>query len=172
MMSIARLRATLITLAAFLCGAAFVTAAETAPGDAVQTALAKLPAASPAEAEPIYQELVKAAPDSVVKLVQLLRAPGKDDDSKVRFALHGMALYVHRPNAEAERKALSETLARQLDGNLPPPVKAFLIMQLQLAGGPEAVPAIGKVLQLDKWTPAVLEQRKDEVVGLLMKGFK
>jgi len=36
----------------------------------------------------------------------------------------------------------------------------------------EVFPAIGKVLQLAEWTPAVLEERQKEVVGLLIKGFK
>jgi len=136
-------------LAAVACCLAPVEAGEPEAKDVVKLALEKLPAQSAAEAEQVYQEIVKAAPDSIVKLVGLLRPPGKEDDSKVRLALHGLGLYTSRPGAEAERKFYGETLAGQLDSPLAPQVKAFLIMQLQLAGGKEAIPAIAKVL-LDK----------------------
>ncbi|HUT31948.1 MAG TPA: HEAT repeat domain-containing protein [Planctomycetota bacterium] len=105
-----------------------------------------LPADKPEVAQAVLQELMKGAPDSVVELTKMLKVPGPDDDSKVRFTLHGLATYCHRPGAEAERKLFADTMAKQLESNLPPAVKGFLIRQLQLAGGAEAVPALGKFL--------------------------
>lgn len=126
---------------------ALVVAAEPPQGTAAL--IQKLPCDKPEEVQAILQEILKGAPESIVELTKMLKEPGKEDDSKVRFALHGLATWVQRPDAEAERKLFAETLAKQLDTDLPPQVKAFIIMQLQLAGGPEATAPLGKFL-LDK----------------------
>ncbi len=133
-------------LALALCGAA-AGAAE--PPQGVATLIQKLPCDKPEEAQAILQEILKGAPDSIVELTKMVKEPGKEDDSKVRFALHGLATWVQRADAEAERKLFSDTLVKQLEADLPAQVKAFLMMQLQLAGGGEAIPVLGKFL-LDK----------------------
>ncbi|MBM4040576.1 MAG: hypothetical protein FJ290_18885 [Planctomycetes bacterium] len=119
------------------------------PPQGMAALVQKLPCDKPEEAQAILQEILKGAPDSVVELTKMLKEPGKEDDSKARFALHGLATWVQRPDAEAERKLFAETLVKQLETGLPPQVKAFLMMQLQLAGGPESTPALGRSL-LDK----------------------
>jgi HEAT repeat protein len=130
--------------AAAVCGAALARAGE-AP-QPMAALVQKLPADKPEEAQAVLQEIMKGAPDSLVELTRMLKEPGKEDDSKVRLTLHGLATYCHRPGAEAERKLFSETLVKQLGSGLPPAVKGFLLMQLQLAGGPEAIAPIGAFL--------------------------
>jgi len=130
-------------LALAFCGTA-AHAAE--PPQGMAALIQKLPADKPEEAQAVLQEILKGAPDSIVELTKMLKEPGKEDDSKARFALHGLATWVQRADAEAERKLFADTLVKQLETGLPPQVKAFLMMQLQLAGGTESTPALGKFL--------------------------
>ena len=130
-------------LALAFCGAA-AWAAE--PPQAMAALVAKLPADKPEEAQAILGEIMKGAPESIVELTRMLKVPGPEDDSKARFALHGLATWVQRADAEAERRLFAETLAKQLAADLEPAVKGFLIRQLQLAGKAEAIASIGAFL--------------------------
>ncbi len=120
-------------------------AATARPAD-LKTLIEKLPAQTKAEAHAIYEGILKDAPASLVQLVRMLQPPEKDNDAKVRYALHGLATYVKRPGAEAQRKVFVAVFLRQLDSDLPASIKGFLIRQLHLAGGSEAIEGIGKRL--------------------------
>src|SRR5262249_34827274 len=77
----------------------------------------------------------------------LLIEPGaRGDDSKARYALHALALRVCAAKDEKQRAAYSESLASTLDGKRPKAVQAFVIRQLQVAGGKEVAGALGKLL--------------------------
>ncbi|MFP4055380.1 MAG: HEAT repeat domain-containing protein [Candidatus Brocadiia bacterium] len=121
-------------------------AARAGEAPALEADIAKLPAKSEAQANAVLERILARAPASIVQLTRMLRAPGEGDDSKVRYAIHGLANYVQRPGAEKERKLFATTLSRQLASDLAPPVKGFLIRQLQLAGGRETIPAIARWL--------------------------
>lgn len=96
------------------------------------------------EAEKIYDEILKGGRPAVVKLVEMLKAVDDGEDYKVRYTLHGLVLYVGRPGKE--REALVSALVSQLGGSRPKPVQGFLIRELQLVGGKESVPALGRLL--------------------------
>ena len=117
-----------------------------AAGADLKALVEKLPAQTTAEAHAVYEEILKGAPASLLELTRMVQVPEKDNDAKVRYALHGLAHYVKRPGAEAQRKEFVAALLRQLDSDLPKSVKGFLIRQLHLAGGREAIEGIGKRL--------------------------
>ena len=120
------------------------------PTGALAGILAKLPNDDLAVATAAYQDLVKLGPQGVKDLAALIVEPGAIDDSKARTAFHGLAMYVSRPGADAERKMFSETVARLLGGKAPNSVKSFYLTQLRLAGLPDAAPAIGALLASDE----------------------
>jgi hypothetical protein len=95
-------------------------------------------------------ELHAGGDEHVLALVDMLVEPGKGNDHQARYALHGLALYVcglgGRPRNEADRKSFSAALGKTLDSNRPAAVKAFVLRELQVCGGPEVVAAIGKCL--------------------------
>jgi HEAT repeat protein len=101
---------------------------------------------APAEAEALCREILAGGRDRVLALAGLVGEPGPGDDWKARYLLHGLAVHVGRPGAEADRKMLVEALASQLDGERPKDVKAFLCQELQAAGTREAVPWLGRLL--------------------------
>jgi len=90
--------------------------------------------------------IVKQGPDAVKAIAALVVPMGKGDDAKARFALNGLAHYVSRPGAEAERKMVSGALLEALRAAPDAEVKAFLLSMLQRAGKDEAVPALAGLL--------------------------
>jgi HEAT repeat protein len=100
--------------------------------------------------EAIAKELVGLGPDGIGQIAGMLVEPGKGDDVKARYALHGMAIYVSRPGAGTEREMYGRAVAASLKGVGSSAVKGFLARQLRLAGGEEAVGALGKLLLDDE----------------------
>lgn len=84
--------------------------------------------------------------ESILGLVEMLGEPGTAQDVKPHYALHcvvNRALILKDENA---RRLICETLAAQLDGDLPQHNKAFLCQELQWGGRQESVAALGKLL--------------------------
>jgi hypothetical protein len=94
----------------------------------------------------VAKELVKAGPEGVRAIVGLLVEPGKGNDAKARFALNGMAHYVGRAGADAEREMFAKTLAACLGEDYAPAVKGFVIRMLRLTGGKDSAAAISRSL--------------------------
>jgi HEAT repeat protein len=146
------------------------------PPGALGEIVKRIPAQDAASAADISRELVKAGPEGVKTLVALLAEPGKTDDSKIRFAVHGLALYVARGGAEEERKMLSDSLLAALaDEARPPLVKAFLIQQLRFCGAKEACEPLGKFLLDEKLcedaTQTLLSIKGEEAAAALRQAL-
>lgn len=93
----------------------------------------------------VLAELVKGGRAAVVGLVDLLAADGKGD-SQARHALHALVLHAGGPKNAAVRAVVSEALASTLGTDRSKEVQGFIVRQLQLVGGKEAVPSVGKLL--------------------------
>lgn len=134
--------------------AAFVVLFASSPargGANLNELIQKLPAQDAASRDEIFRELVALGPNGVLGLIGMLQEPGKGDDVKARYALHGLALYVARPGAASEKKMFGQALASALSADLPTGVKTFLLQQARIAGGPELVKVLGAHL-LDEAT--------------------
>ena len=90
--------------------------------------------------------IYKGGRDSIIGLIDMLVEPGKGDDVKPRYALHGLAVYVCKLEDKSRRQEFAGILASQLGGGRPKAVQGYIIRQLQVAGGKEAAPQIGKLL--------------------------
>jgi hypothetical protein len=113
------------------------------------------------------EELYRGGRESVVGLVGMLVEPRVEErgegrregvaggegsdagpprtDSQARHALHALVTCACG-RGEESRRAVSEALASTLDGPRPQDARAFVARQLVLCGGPEAAPALGKLL--------------------------
>jgi HEAT repeat protein len=91
-------------------------------------------------------EIAKGGAAFVVGLVERLVEPGKGDDVKAHYALHALAVHLSGLEDDKPRAEFARTVAAQLAGDRPPGVKQYLIQQLQVAGGAEAVAAIAPFL--------------------------
>jgi len=127
-------------------GAAAAPAAPAAEPSKVADLLAKTPADTIQAGQGLAAEIVKLGPAAVKELAAGIVPLGKGDDARARFALGGLAFYVGRPGAEAERKMVAGALSETLDVAKEPEVATFLANLLQLCGKDEAVPALAKRL--------------------------
>ena len=116
------------------------------PAGPLAAILAKIPNDDAAAAMAAYNDLVALGPQGIKDLAALLVEPGPVDDSKARLAFHGLAIYVARPGAAAERMMFCETVRGLLAGPAPASIKGFFLRQLRLAGCPKAVPAVSALL--------------------------
>jgi hypothetical protein len=90
--------------------------------------------------------IYKGGQESILGLIDMLVEPGKGDDVKPRYALHGLAVYVCKLEDKNQKRKFAGILASQLGGGRPKAVQGYIIRQLQVAGGKEAAPQIGKLL--------------------------
>jgi len=96
--------------------------------------------------EDIIAEIHKGGRDNIIGLIDMLVEPGKGDDVKPRYTLHCLAVYVCKLQDKNLQRAFAQTLASQLGGDRPKAVQGYIIRQLQVAGGKEVTPALGKTL--------------------------
>ena len=181
-------RAWTAALLAILIGAPAALAAEEKaplPPGALGEIVKRIPAQDAAAATDISRELLKGGAETVKTLVALLAEPGKIDDSKIRFAVHGMALYVARAGVkegealaeqQAERKMMADSLLAALaDEARPPIIKAFLIQQLRFCAAKEACEPLGKFLLDEKLcedaTQTLLSIKGEEAAAALRQAL-
>lgn len=103
----------------------------------------------PETANKIFAEILAGGKESILELIALLRDPSDADfkNYKAGYVLHGLALHVGGAEKERQRRLFAETLAAQLGSDkLSKAVKGFLIRELQVAGGQEAVGSLGRYL--------------------------
>jgi HEAT repeat protein len=105
----------------------------------VSSILERFPAASAADRNAVCAEVLDMGREAVVEVCRRLLPPGAGDDSRVRFAVNGLAVYVTRPGAESERALFARALLAALSGKPDKQVGAFLVSQLQVAGKKESV---------------------------------
>ncbi len=91
-------------------------------------------------------EISQGGRENVLGLIDMLVEPGQGDDVKPHYALHCSAVYVSGLEDDKPRAELSQTLASEIGGDRPKGVQKYLVQELQAAGGPEAVAALGKAL--------------------------
>jgi HEAT repeat protein len=110
-----------------------------------------------AEAAEVFDAILEGGKESVAAAVALLKEVDNGEDWKARYVLHGIAVYVCRPDRREKREPFTLALASHLGGTLPKAVQGFLIRQLQVAGGKEVVEALGKLLTDEElYEPAAL----------------
>jgi len=95
----------------------------------------------------VISQIYEGGRKSLRALIGMLVEPGRGDDVKPRYALHCLAVQMCKPEEEKSRRLFTRTLAMQLGGDKPKTVQKYLIRQLQVAGGKEVAPALGKMLE-------------------------
>jgi HEAT repeat protein len=114
--------------------------------DRVSAALAKFPSFSGTERDAAAAAFLALGEPGFLEACRRLVPSGTDDDSLVRYALHGAAVYVTRAGAESERAAFIAALLKALEAHKNAEAKVFLISQIQWVAKDEAVPAMAACL--------------------------
>lgn len=111
--------------------------------------LSDIPANNQSENEWLYSELISTGPNAIRDLINMLRPPGHGSDTQARFALNGLAKYVTRPGAEAERKMYERIVLDELKSDHHPAAKVFLMEQIELTGSDQAVPVLASFIGVE-----------------------
>jgi len=136
-----RRRITIPALLALLASACAVRVYKPAPDIPGQVTglVARFPARDASERDTLCAEILRLGPAAVEDICRRVLPPGGGDDSAVRFAVNGLAVYAGRSGAESDRRLCVRGLLKSLDRPADEEVKAFLISQVELTGGREAV---------------------------------
>lgn len=142
----------------------------------VSSILARLPAESGAARDALCAEILGLGPRAVAATCARVLPAEAGNDAQARFAVNGLAVYVTRAGAEAERRLFVGALVDALDAGPDKEVAAFLITQLQLAGKDEAVRPLAVHLRdvalVDPAASALRAIGGDEAVRALLKALK
>jgi hypothetical protein len=120
---------------------------------------------APDEAKKLVASVLSGGREAILELAELVRdANGKGEKNyKPGYLLHAIALGVGEKGRDKERKVFTTAIASLLGGvNPPPAAQAFLLRELQCAGGPEVVKAIASLL--DK--PGIWEHAVSALVSI------
>ena len=113
----------------------------------LEALLLRFPARTAAERDALAAELASLGPKAVAGLCARLVPAGAADDTPARYALDALVVHASRPGADDERKNLVNALAEALKTASHPEVKAFLIAEIRLAGGREAIRKLSDCLR-------------------------
>ncbi len=137
--------------------------------------LSGMPAQSTADRDSYAAAVLAGGTDSVATLLGMLVAPGTGDDTKARLALDGIAKYCTRAGGAEDGALYRGAVLGALSGAGDKEVKAYLIRQLELMGGDEAVDALAGYLEDDRLVePAVaalLNNGSDAAAKALLEGL-
>jgi HEAT repeat protein len=116
----------------------------------VSVLLGGFPADTPRERDGLCEEILRLGPGGIAEVCARVLPPEVGDDSRARFAVNGLAVYVTRPGAESERAVFAQALLGALATAKDPTVAAFFLSQVQLAGKKESVRPLEKYLRDEK----------------------
>jgi HEAT repeat protein len=112
----------------------------------VSSILERFPAGSAAERDALAAGLLGLGEPAVVEACARVLPAEAGDDSRARFAVNGLAVYVTRSGAEAERTVFVRAVWTALAAKPDDQSAAFLIAQIELAGKAESVKPLAKYL--------------------------
>ncbi|MFW6161363.1 MAG: HEAT repeat domain-containing protein, partial [Planctomycetota bacterium] len=98
------------------------------------------------EVEGIVAKIHEGGRAHVLGLIDMLTPPDDPSDHKAHYALHCLGVHLLEIEDDEPRQVFGEALASRLGDDTPVGVRKYLCQELQTAGGPEAVAALGKLL--------------------------
>jgi hypothetical protein len=115
-------------------------------GDADAAGVAsKFTGPEPAEAEKIFAGILAGGPAGISDLVAAVHAPSDAEfrDYKAGYVLHGLCVRAGTPGKGEQRAMIAAAVASRLQGGkASAAARRLLIQELQVAGGPESIPAL------------------------------
>ena len=98
------------------------------------------------DAVKVYDALLAGGRDAILELIGMVSEGNDPKLYRPRYVLHGLALYLCRPEKQQQRTTFVEALLSQLGGDRPKYVQAFIIREIEVVGNESAAPVLGKLL--------------------------
>lgn len=124
------------------------------PSTIVGDVLATLPATTQENFNEAMADLAATGEEGVQLLSKMLLPPGKGDNSRVEYALHGLVGYVYAPGREKELQGVRDGLRKSLEACEDDANRAFLLTLLQRCGDAADAPFIAGYINdpyLQEW---------------------
>lgn len=115
----------------------------------VADVLTEMPAQDEGHYQKLMEEMLLLGEPGILLFTDMLQPPGEEDDSRVRFAISGLAKYVTSKGYEEERELFNASILKAIGKNDNDYIRSFLISQLQFSGTVDVVPLLGKFLTDD-----------------------
>lgn len=104
--------------------------------------LAQMPAEDAAQLQRNAEEIAAMGVEGIVQMAGMLTPPGKDDDSRVEYALGGFSFSATEKGNDEWRQLAEKAYCLSLEKAADKDVKAFLIRQLQIVGKEGSIAAL------------------------------
>lgn len=111
--------------------------------------LTEMPAPDEGHYKKLMEEMLLLGDPGILMVTDMLQPPGEEDDSRVRFAISGLAKYVTTTGYEEDRKLFNKSILGAIDKTDNKFIRSFLISQLQFSGTDDVVPVLGNFLADD-----------------------
>jgi HEAT repeat protein len=121
-------------------------AAQLARAAQVASLLSRFPASSFAQRDALCAEVLELGPAGVAAVLARALPPGKEDDSKARFAVGALVACAGRPGAERERALVARALVDAADAARDADLASFFLSQVELVGKDESVRPLARFL--------------------------
>ncbi len=112
----------------------------------VADVLAQMPAGNSENFNTQMKDLASTGEAGVLQLVGMMNPPGKGSNARVEYALSGLSHWVSARGNEAQRLVTSNAYIKALGQASERETKAFIIRELQLIGGEEAIASLTPLL--------------------------
>lgn len=112
----------------------------------VADALAQLPAADSVQYHRLMSELISFGPAGFESLTRKLVPLGEGEDSHVRYAISGLAVYCSRPGLEKAREQVESNLLNAIESVQNKEIGAYLMEHLLVAGSEQSAGKLKKYL--------------------------
>ena len=106
----------------------------------------KLPAKNSTEQLEIMNELAKIGVPVIWQLAPSLNAPGKGNDTQIRYAISGLTKHIGSGTDRALMKQFAEAIGKEVMHSADDEVRDFLLQELQYVAGEESVETIAPLL--------------------------
>jgi HEAT repeat protein len=118
--------------------------------------LQRLPAADQQQLDSCMMQITALGTGGLTEMALMLRAPGKGNNTKLQYALHGYAAYISAAAREDIRKNAIKAWGKALKLTLQADNKTFLIRELALFGDNTAVSVLQPYLLTERYCDATV----------------
>ncbi|MFW5901221.1 MAG: HEAT repeat domain-containing protein, partial [bacterium] len=108
--------------------------------------LNEMPAGTIEEKDVLMEDMIALEKEGIVEFSKLLTSPETGGDSLVRYALGSVTRYAAGGKGSEHREMVSRALITSLEEENNMAIKSFLMEQLEIVGGNEAVPILAEYL--------------------------
>lgn len=122
----------------------------------VADVMTRMPAYDADQRDRLMEDMLSLGEEGLLQFAKMIIPPGTGDDTRARFAVGSLALYVGQAGQDESKGLLTKVFNTMLDGNADKEVKAFFLYHLAFFGDAACVNSVAPLLNDDRLSePAI-----------------